>query len=235
MNILIAENIAKESSTLFKLIIENYPFLNVFHSSSYESCINILTENTIHLFFLDISVEKNFTKPFKIDEFILSKCFISKIILLGQPKDNLLTILRKYHFYDYINYPIIEKEVKNIVLKIYKNYLNYDKSSWFQLQDSSTIRICHKNILFIEYNDRACTIHCYTNSYKLKRLSLSKVIESFNNPNIIQSHKSYGINILNIRCINPLYSKLWSIEFFNYPNTALLGYKYKDNIFSKMI
>ena len=87
--------------------------------------------------------------------------------------------------------------------------------------------------MFIEVNLRTCTIHTKNGKYEVKGVGLKKVLELIDCGDIIQSYKSFLINVKQVEKIQSIDSKLSEIYFQNYNETALLGYKYKNILLGK--
>ena len=51
---------------------------------------------------------------------------------------------------------------------------------------------------------------------------------------LIQSHRSYAINIDHLHTIEKDYEKLWTVSFYDYSEKAKLGYNYRKQIISSL-
>ncbi|MDF2504697.1 response regulator transcription factor [Clostridium sp.] len=67
-----------------------------------------------------------------------------------------------------------------------------------------------------------------------RKLSLKKVLELINCDYIIQSHKSFLVNIKYINGINKVNSRLSEICFENCDKIALLGYRFRNDVLEKL-
>ncbi|WP_243446797.1 LytTR family DNA-binding domain-containing protein [Clostridium botulinum] len=65
-------------------------------------------------------------------------------------------------------------------------------------------------------------------------MSLKKILKLIDFSDIIQSHKSFVVNIKYISKITKIDSKVYDICFENHDNKVPLGYKFKDYIFEKL-
>lgn len=87
--------------------------------------------------------------------------------------------------------------------------------------------------MFIEVKGRNCEINTVNGLYIANNMSLKKIVKLIDCEYIIQSHRAFAINRNYIYKIEKLDVKLSMVYFNNYAGTALLGYKFKDNVISE--
>ena len=87
------------------------------------------------------------------------------------------------------------------------------------------------NIIFIEYFERNCLIHCIEENILIRNTSLKNLLTKLSSPNLVYTNKSNIANIKNIKSIKKLSSTIWSINFFHTKLSVPLSLKYKKELF----
>lgn len=64
-----------------------------------------------------------------------------------------------------------------------------------------------KDILYLEIQNKVCTIYSTEGKYSIRRISLSKVLDIIDSPGIVRCHRFYAVNILNIESIERINSR----------------------------
>ncbi|ATD54088.1 LytR/AlgR family response regulator transcription factor [Clostridium chauvoei] len=237
MNILIVEDIEEQREALKKIIQEEFEDITVYSVKSLKKAMEIINKENIDLFLLDVNLvdgtgielaEKIRVKPgYKL----------TPIVFVTIEANRMLDAFKNIHCYDFLLKPYEKEEIINIVSTFLKAKNdakeNDNPSSIFNISSKISVKIYHKDIIFIEYYLRKCRIHTIKGKYEVKVNGLAKIIEEINFKDIVQSHKSYAINLNYIDKIEKVYPKLWNIYFNNYKEAAKLGYKYKNNIYIK--
>lgn len=95
------------------------------------------------------------------------------------------------------------------------------------------VNIKTNDIIFIEVRGKNCDIHTTNGTYTSYNISLKKLIKMINSMNIIQSHRAFAVNKLHISKIEKIDPKLSTIYFSECTETALLGYKFKNEVISE--
>ena len=88
----------------------------------------------------------------------------------------------------------------------------------------------NKDILFLEYYLKKCVIHTKNRSINIKTNSIENVIKEINYKNFLRTHKSYAVNLDNVKEIKRINSKLWEVVFNDYDKTADLSYSFKNKL-----
>ena len=89
------------------------------------------------------------------------------------------------------------------------------------------------DILFIEVKGKNCEVNTINGIYIANNMSLKKMMNLIDCEYIIQSHRAFAINKNYICKIEKLDVKLSIVYFDKHTKTALLGYKFKDNVISE--
>jgi two-component system response regulator LytT len=160
---------------------------------------------------------------------------------------------KQTHCYDYIIKPYNQEDVQAMLNKIilYENSrlnnrndnLNEDRNDNFNedkdreiiitLKSGIYIGIKINDIFFIEVKGKNCEINTINGMYIANNMRLKKLLKLIDCEYIIQSHRAFIVNKNYICKIEKLDTKLSIIHFKNYSKTALLGYKFKDDVMSE--
>ena len=96
------------------------------------------------------------------------------------------------------------------------------------LDSNISVKLYHNDIIYIEYINKCCNIHTISGVYNVKRTSLVKVLKSLNNDEIIQTHRSFAINMKYVTEIEKTYEKVWNIKLRGCDDVVLLSYTYRQ-------
>lgn len=233
MNILILSDEIEQRKN-FKLSIEEKFFsIRVYQGKNKEDGRKIITNNNIDLFFIDTKLKDgelglDFAKELRR----LEKYEITPIIFISDDISYMLEALKKTNCFDYLLKPFKNKEIIEIVNKFSRHNKNLERRDYIFLKDinKNHIKLYIKDILFLEYYLKICVIHTQNKTITIRVNGIENIIREINYKNIIRTHKSYAVNIDNIKEIKKVSSKLWNIEFTNYEKVAELSYNFKNKI-----
>ena len=99
---------------------------------------------------------------------------------------------------------------------------------FIDIDSNISVKLYHNDIIYIEYSDKTCDIHTISGIYSVKRTSLAKVLKSINDENIIQTHRSFAVNLKYVKEIEKTYEKVWNIKLRSCDDIALLSYTYRQ-------
>ncbi len=232
-NVLVIEDAINEKSFLTEIIEKSFLDVRVYAVQNELEVFKRLKEKKISLVFISTKLKSGpgislGQKIRRINEFkLLPIVFISDDII------HIVEAFKKVHCYDYLITPYSDEEIKGIVqvfLDHHSKYYPEKPSSFIEIKSGFTRKIYHDEINFIEYRERCCYIYLDNEVICWKGKSLHKVIDYINNTDIIQTHKSFAVNIRKIYKIEKISEKGWEIHFETLSEKALLGYKYKGKI-----
>ena len=138
------------------------------------------------------------------------------------PNAKAAEILKPYKEKDIIK--IIDVFLNSSPLKSIKEG-NY---TFIDIDSNISVKLYHNDIIYIEYSDKTCDIHTISGIYSVKRTSLAKVLKSINDENIIQTHRSFAVNLKYVKEIEKTYEKVWNIKLRSCDDIALLSYTYRQ-------
>ncbi len=233
-NILIVEDDKAQRENLKTMIQEMGQALCVLEAQNAHEAFEISTANTIDLFYLDVHLPdvSGLELARKIRE--VPYYNFTWIIFITSHIKYMLEAFKEIHCYDYILKPIEKDAMQNITMKLLTNNKpdieeKTERKHIFIEISGVMVKIFADEIVFVEVYRKTCVLHTIKGKYEVKNLSLKKILSTTPKGSLVQSHKSYAINIGLIQEINKKLS-CWEIIFKNYEEKALIGDKYKDNV-----
>ncbi|MBW9159128.1 LytR/AlgR family response regulator transcription factor [Clostridium tagluense] len=241
MNILIVEDDNTQRRNLKKMILEVDKTLLIYEAEDKDEALKISIDNTIDIFYIDIGLKNSSGLDLAIDLRKICKYEFSWIIFLTTHVEYITLAFKEVHCYDYILKPYNKQELIDISKRIILHEGNNSKTVMerkhvvFDLKDGVFVKIYVDDIFFIEVNIRTCTVHSKKGEYEVKGLSLKQALKLTNSKDIIQSHKSFAVNINYISKIEKINIKSYELFFENYEKSALLSWKCKDMIMDNFL
>jgi DNA-binding LytR/AlgR family response regulator len=241
-NILLAEDDMKQCENLRKMLHMIDTKINIYEAEDKNEALEISKDVHIDLFFIDISLKSSSGLDLAFELRKMSEYEFTWLVFLTTHVEYLSQALKQVHCYDYIVKPYNKDEIINMVKKFSLHSQNSNnsvkederKSIFFELKNGIGIKVYIDEIIFVESSMRTCIVNTISDSYTLKKISLKKVLELINCDYIIQSHKSFLVNIKYINGINKVNSRLSEICFENCDKIALLGYRFRNDVLEKL-
>jgi len=197
------------------------------------------------MFLIDISLKESSGLDLAINIRKIPKYEFRQIIFLTTHMEYITQAFKQTHCYDYILKPYDKEEVQAVVNKIIINETNNsnnridiaeienDREILITLKNGIYVGIKINDILFIEVKGKNCQVNTINGIYIASNTTLKKVLQLINSQYIIQSHRAFAVNKKYISKIEKLDFKLSVVYFNKDDKTALLGYKYKENVISE--
>ncbi|BCZ44252.1 DNA-binding response regulator [Clostridium gelidum] len=244
-SIILVEDDFMQRGILKKMILSIDKFINIYEADSESTALDIIENNHINMFLIDIGLKESSGLDLAVKIRNISKYQFSQIIFLTTHMEYITQAFKQTHCYDYILKPYDKDDVQAMINKliIYENsHLNNkndnsnedkDREIVITLKNGIYVGIKIDEIMFIEVKGKNCEVNTINGMYIANNMSLKKVIKLIDCEYIIQSHRAFAINRNYICKIEKLDVKLSTVYFNKYIKTALLGYKFKDNIISE--
>ena len=190
------------------------------------------------MFLIDVHLKNSSGLDLAIKIRNIPKYEFRNIIFLTTHMEYITQAFKQTHCYDYILKPYNKDEVSVIIDKLILNDRKKDtkfkdRQIIITLKNNIYIEIKLHDIIFIEVKGKNCCVHTVNGKYLCNNISLKKFSTIVSCEDIIQSHRAFLINKNYIKKIEKLDVKLSEIYFNNCKETALLGYKFKNNIMSE--
>ena len=130
-----------------------------------------------------------------------------------------LSTFPSYRLRNYIDFPLNDLDIQGkfclYLDSIYTNQMQVDQQKKkIRLKNSTGSRdIPIKNILYIEVQNKLCTIYSLSGKFILRRTSLSSAIKQINSPSIVRCHRFFAANLDNIDYVERNHSRLSTLHF----------------------
>ena len=232
MNILLVEDERIQREALASIIKANFVDVRIYEAASKTEALKVVNEKDIHLFFIDIHLKDSSGLELakKIRQY--ENHALTGIVFVTGEVIHIIEAFKNIHCYDFIVKPYKEKDI----IKIIDIFLNSSplksikegKYTFIDIDSSISVKLYHNDIIYIEYINKCCNIHTISGVYNVKRTSLVKVLKSLNNDEIIQTHRSFAINMKYVTEIEKTYEKVWNIKLRGCDDVVLLSYTYRQ-------
>lgn len=232
MNILLVEDERIQREALASIIKSNFVDVRIYEAASKNEAIKIINEKDIHLFFIDIQLKDSSGLDLAKKIRRYENHALTGIVFVTGELVHIIEAFKNIHCYDFIVKPYKEKDI----IKIVDVFLNSTPLknikegcySFIDLDSNISVKLYHNDIIYIEYINKCCNIHTISGVYNVKRTSLVKVLKSLNNDEIIQTHRSFAINMKYVTEIEKTYEKVWNIKLRGCDDVVLLSYTYRQ-------
>lgn len=233
MNILVLEDEVYQREMLKKCIEEKFLDVRVYEAENEVEAKKIIDSgNIIDLFFLDIKLKEGSGLDFAKYVRKIEQYEISPIIFISGEVSYIVEALNEVNCFDYLIKPYFIEKVYEIVDKFLRHLKKIENNNYIFFKDihGNQIKIYHKDLLFLEYYLKKCIIHTRVGSINIRTNGIENIIKEINYKNILRTHKSYAVNLDNIKEIKRINSKLWEVVFYDYDKTADLSYSFKNKL-----
>lgn len=232
IHILLAAASQTERERMQALFLKIPMPIKVHEAQDEEGILQIAKSTPISLFVLDTQLQNGSGLHCAAEIRKLPAYTLTWLIFISAYADCMLEAFRQVHCYDFLIKPYHAGEFQRTAQMLLGSGHPAQADRPFRLFHSghSIFKVYIDEIVFLEINARACTIHTAERKYRLNRTPLKEVLQRINSADVVQTHKSYAVNIRHIRSIERYSLTSWNIHFEQYSQIALLGNKYKDAI-----
>lgn len=239
-NILILEDDCIQLKTLSGIIKQCDKSYQVYEANDIAEAIKISKQVKINLFFIDINLNNESGLNFAYEIRRMDSYGLTWIVFVTIYKEYMLSAFKKVHCYDYILKPYNKKNIQNLTKRLLSD--NRQQIAVTEIKKKFIIvpikniqvKIFVNEVIFVEVFIRTSIIHTINGSFTIDYLSLKKLNAMIDYEDILQSHRSYLVNIKYISKIEKTNDKTSYIIYFNNTDkTALLGYSFKKNILDR--
>jgi DNA-binding LytR/AlgR family response regulator len=239
-NILVLEDDCIQLKTLSDIIKQSGGMYQVYETTNTVEALKIAQREMIDLFYIDINLNNESGLTFALEIRGIERYRLNWIIFVTIYKEYMLSAFKKIHCYDYILKPYNKENIQMITKRLLS-----ESSAQVAVKKTSEkfiivtikniqVKIFINEIIFVEVFIRTSIIHTINSSFTIDYLSLKKLNSVMEDKDIIQSHRSYLVNIKYINKIEKTNDKTsYKIYFYNTDKTALLGNNYKKCIMDR--
>ncbi|MGL5577378.1 MAG: LytR/AlgR family response regulator transcription factor [Sarcina sp.] len=232
MVILIVEDNFIQRAGLKKIIEQNYMDVRVYDTENIKEATDIANEKEIDLFFVDIKLPDGSGIEFIKSIRLMERYKLTGVVFISTEFVQILDAFKNTHCYDFLVKPYDVADIKEII----NTFINKSKVQHIEkknyviatLESGIDLKVYEDEILFVEYSRRKCIIYTINEVVEIRSLTLSKILNEC--PSLMQSHKSYLINIRYVKSIEKVYSKLWKVKFSLRDEIAMLSNSYKEEV-----
>lgn len=243
-SIILVEDDSMQREILKKMLLSTFDFLKIYEADSESSALDIIENNEVNMFIVDITLKESSGLELAAKIRNIPRYEFKQIIFITTHVDYITQAFKKIHCYDYILKPYNTEEVQAMLNKLILNDVNNlnnkndisneDKEIVITLKNGIYLGIKLNDILFIEVKGKNCEVNMINGiMYMVNNMRLKKLLQLIDCKYIIQSHRSFLVNVNYINSMEKLDSKLSIINFNNSSKTALLGYKFKDEVIAE--
>lgn len=241
IQVLVVEDNNYERQRLVQILITNIGNVKIYEAERAAKVVEIIKKHNIDLFLMDIELPD--ISGLKLAKKIrqISKYEFTYIVFITTHGYLQLEAFKKIHCYDFIQKPYENKEVINIVNKLTRGIVKNKKNTILDREEirfklkSCVLRIYVDEILFIESQGRNCLIHTKNKQYEVSNHNMNKMMSILPDHCFMQTHKSYIVNIKNIKEVDKRERNSWSVYFDNYEIPAFVGNTYKEHFIRRNI
>ncbi len=235
MTILIVEDDPVQVKCLGKIIQEVSDSIRIIRAFTASKAFEIANNEQIDLFYIDIELPDYSGIELALKLRNVKKYKLTWIIFITVHIDYILQAFKKVHCYDYISKPYDKKLIQNITELLLKdiqedNLSTEQRKCLILHKNSNVLKIYTDEIIFIEVYLRTCILHTIRGKYEMNYISLKEIIRLNKDDLLIQSHRSYIINLRYIEEISKT-KTTWVAQFQNYDERAYIGPQYKEKVF----
>lgn len=218
----------------------------VFYATTSTEALNIIKSRRqrIDLFFIDVNLKE--FGGYQLESVIrgINAYRETPIIFITKVSYNLIgpSRLSTYHSYkkrNYISLPINDLDVQGKI-GLYLDHIISEKAK--REEAGKTLIFKHaqgymklelRSILFIEVQNKCCSLHTSKGDYVLKRTGLTRLQTELGSDLFVKCHRSYLLNIKNLSSIENFNKKTWVAHFHNHGETCPISNTYMKEVYRK--
>ena len=232
--ILIIEDEAIQSKLLTSCIKELGNDYEVIATGNGNDAYRRATENEIDLFFIDVNLIDESGIEIAKEIRKIEKYKFAWMIFITTHVQFMIEAFKDVHCYDFILKPYDKSTIHSTINNLLANKETYKQNSEeepysFIDIEGILVKIFHKDIVFIETYQKMTKIYTKNDILFVRKLPLKALLKFLNCNSIVQSHKSFAVNIEYIEALSSK-SRGSEISFTNRSEKAPLGDKYRKPI-----
>ena len=238
--VLILEDNRIQRKALSDIIRQCSSLYRVYEADHVAEAVSIARRVQIDLFFVDIGLnDLKGGSGLRFAEKIrkMKNYRLTWIVFVTIHKEYMFTAFRKVHCYDYIVKPYDKAEIQKMTGLLLSESREEGNAARTRREfiivpvKNIQVKIFTDEIIFVEVFLRTSVIHTIHDSFAIDYLSLKKLKSMITDKDILQSHRSYLVNITYISKIEKSNDRTsYRIYFYQTEKTALLGYNYRQNV-----
>lgn len=241
IHILVIEDDEIQRNNLVKIISSVSNEMHIHEADCKDDAMEIAMKYPISFMFIDIMLRNSTGLDFAKELREIPRYQLTWLIFLTTHVDYMLEAFKEIHCYDYILKPYDKQKIIDTTKLLIEN--KYEQQRVFEEEreaivielQGTTYKFFADQIVFIEVSLRTCMVHLKTETYTLNRMPLKKLLEMIESDFIIQTHKSFAVNVRLIDRLEKIARGSWEIYFEGYEEVALLATTYKEALRAKLM
>ena len=117
-SIILVEDDCMQRDILKKMILSTYEFINIYEADSESTALDIIENNDINMFLIDISLKESSGLDLAMKIRNIPKYEFSQIIFLTTHMEYITQAFKQTHCYDYIIKPYNQEDVQAMLNKL---------------------------------------------------------------------------------------------------------------------
>ncbi len=169
-------------------------------ANNYEIAINIIDQNNVDLYFLDINLGAG-KSGFDVAEYINKHSTTKFVFLTSYSDKETINEAMQYQPQAYLCKPFSDTDLFTTIAIINTRLKEKNTKDYFVIKDGTQqIKIDFTELLYFKSNNIYVEIITLSKTY-LIRNSIQKIMEEINHPKMIRIHRTYAVNMQNIASI----------------------------------
>lgn len=226
LKILVLEDNVEERDYLCSCIRHIVADGKILSASSAKQALLLMKQHFFDLFFIDVELQGN-VDGFEFAGIIRKEqeYAFTPIVFTTAVQTNKLEIHRRYHHYEYVEKPFTFSQFQDTVgmlldglnrqkIGTVKSVIKKEEQIVFESR-RQTLFINLSDILFAETSSRCLQLIMKDNTiYTDIKIALSEFVHfNVDSPDFMQCHKSFAVNLKNVRSVEVVGRRLWQVEF----------------------
>lgn len=241
IHILVIEDDEIQRNNLVKIISSVSDEIRIHEADCKDDAMEIAMKYPISFMYIDIMLKNSTGLDFAKELREIPRYQLTWLIFLTTHVDYMLEAFKEIHCYDYILKPYDKQKIIDTTKLLIEN--KYEQQRVFEDEreaivielQGTTYKFFADQIVFIEVSLRTCMVHLKTETHTLNRMPLKKLLEMIESDFIIQTHKSFAVNVRLIDRLEKISRGSWEIYFEGYDEVALLATTYKEALRAKLM
>lgn len=235
-NVLIVEDDIIQANAIKKILQSEYKNMTIFTSHTYSEAIDILDNNRIHLFILDIILDSknNSQTGIHLGTHIRNNSIytLSPILYITSIPDQINEAVNNIHCYNYLTKPYNHSDLIKAVSELINSPLMPKAPIKFHDLQGIIFNIKSDDLIYVKSEYKVLAFHTINCIYKSRDCKLEHLL-SILSSDFVQCHKSYIINTSYISNYDKT-TKLIRLGN-NTDNLVPVGRKYKEQLEKRIL
>lgn len=194
VNILIVEDDEQTQLLLSCLVKEVSNFVNVYTTDSVKGAKEILVNNIIDIFLLDIQLVDGMGLDLAIYIRSIDKYIMTPIVFITAVLTREFLAFKELHCYDYIIKPFNNDDIKRVLSTLLKYGVANPKNETLKINQKNIIyNFDLKDVIYLESSSKKIYIKTIEGKQEISSYTIKKLLKLLPN-NFIQCHRAYVIN-----------------------------------------